>query len=74
MGYFGILRMHNTDIEISAKPENEYGRHPVETICWNGHIIKAQTLDLLYRVYCKNNRTGYIKKIEDHRADRGLLP
>jgi len=64
--YFGKIRFDNFIIDISAKPKNIYGRHRIELLCWNGYIIKAQTLQLLRMVYEKNNRYDYVKAIDDY--------
>jgi len=64
--YFGKISYNNFHIDISAKPKNIYGRHTIEMLCWNGYIIKAQTLQLLRMVYEKNNRRDYVKVIDDY--------
>ena len=64
--FFGKININNIVIDISAKPKNIYGRHTIEMLCWNGHIIKSQTLELLYRVYQKNARDDYIKAIDEY--------
>ena len=66
--FFGKIRVSNIDIDISAKPKNIYGRHRIEMLCWNGYIIKTQTLELLREVYDKNNRHEYVKAIDDYLA------
>ena len=60
--HFGIIKIENFNIEISACPKNEYGRHRIETICWNGHIIKSQNLEMLEKVYLKYGRKDKAKK------------
>jgi len=65
---FGRIHVNNIFIDISAKPKNIYGCLKIEMLCWNGYIIKAQTLELLLKVYKKNNRYEYTKAIEDYIA------
>lgn len=70
--HFGKIRIGSTEIEISAEPENKYGCHAIETICWNSRIIKSQTLELLYKVHRKNERYEYVKAIDDYRIKENL--
>ena len=66
--FFGKISINNIVIDISAKPKNIYGCHTIEMLCWNGYILKSQTLELLLKVYKKNNRLEYVKAIEDYMA------
>jgi len=68
VGFFGKICINNIVIDISAKPRNLYGRHTIEMLCWNGYIVKAQTLELLRKVYQKNGRDRYVIAIDDHIA------
>lgn len=71
-GYFGTLFLDGVLFEISAQPDNRHGRHAIETLCWNGHILKAQSLELLYRVYQKSNRVDYQVLIDRFWEDMAL--
>ena len=66
VSYFGKIHVNGFIIDISAKPQNIYGRHKIEMLCWNGYILKSQTLELLLMVYRNNNRHEYIKAIDDY--------
>ena len=72
VNYFGKILVNDVVIDISAKPHNMYGRHTIEMLCWNGHIIKSQTLELLQKVYQKNNRLEYSKAIDEYFASMAI--
>ena len=63
--YFGKIHVNGFVIDISAKPQNIYGRHKIEMLCWNGYILKSQSLELLRLVYIKNNRHEYVNAIDE---------
>ena len=65
VGLFGKLEIDGVNVEISALPQNQFGRHTIEMFCWNGHILKAQSLELLYKVYKKDARTAPCRAIEE---------